>query len=93
MYGEIITIGDELTAGRTVDLNAWYAAGKIASSGLGIKRVTSVGDNAEMVSEALRRACLSSRFVIVTGGLGSTSDDITSEIVAGALNKPLSRES
>ena len=90
MYGEIITIGDELTAGRTVDLNAWYAAGKIASSGLGIKRVTSVGDNAEMVSEALRRACLSSRFVIVTGGLGSTSDDITSEIVAGALNKPLS---
>ena len=90
MYGEIITIGDELTAGRTVDLNAWYAAGKIASSGLAVKRVTSVGDNAEMVSEALKRACLSSRFVIVTGGLGSTSDDITSEIVAGAFDKPLS---
>ena len=90
MYGEIITIGDELTAGRTVDLNAWYAAEKIASSGLAIKRVTSVGDNAEMVSEALKRACLTSRFVIVTGGLGSTSDDITSEIVAGAFNKPLS---
>ena len=90
MYGEIITIGDELTAGRTVDLNAWYAAGKIASSGLGITRVTSVGDNAEMVSEALKRACLSSRFVIVTGGLGSTRDDITSEIVARAFNRPLS---
>jgi len=90
MHGEIITIGDELTAGRTVDLNAWYAAGKIASSGLEITRVTSVGDNTEMVSEALKRACLSSRFVIVTGGLGSTRDDITSEIVAGALKRPLS---
>ncbi len=89
MHGEIITIGDELTAGRTVDLNAWYAAGKIASSGLGISRVTSVGDNAEMVAEALERACLSSRFVIVTGGLGSTRDDMTSEIVAGALRRPL----
>ena len=42
-----------------------------------------------MISDALKRAVASSRFVIVTGGLGSTEDDITNEIVAKTLNRPL----
>jgi nicotinamide-nucleotide amidase len=42
-----------------------------------------------MISEALKRAVASSRFVIVTGGLGATEDDITNEIVARTLNRPL----
>ena len=90
MYGEIITIGDELTSGRTLNLNARYAAGRLTASGLKVNRITSVGDNYPMVAEALRRAIENSRFVIVTGGLGSTEDDRTSEIVAKALNRPLS---
>jgi nicotinamide-nucleotide amidase len=89
MYGEIITIGDELTSGRTVDLNSWYAAGRLTASGLGVIRVTSVGDDDQMVSKALKRASASSRFVIVTGGLGPTEDDMTCEIAAHALNRPL----
>jgi nicotinamide-nucleotide amidase len=89
MYGEIVTIGTELTSGRTLDLNAWYAAGKLTASGLRVTRITSVADNHEMVSEALATTLGTSRFVIVTGGLGSTEDDITNEIVAEALNRPL----
>lgn len=89
MYGEIITIGNELISGRTPDLNSWYAAGRLTASGLSVTRVTSVGDDREMVSDALKRASVSSRFVIVTGGLGSTEDDMTCEIVASALNRPL----
>jgi nicotinamide-nucleotide amidase len=89
MHGEIITIGNELTSGRNVDLNAWYAAGRLTASGLQVTRITSVGDDYEMVAETLRRALESSRFVIVTGGLGSTEDDMTNEIVARALNRPL----
>lgn len=89
MYGEIITIGDELTSGRTLNLNARYAAGKLTAAGLKVNRITSVGDNYPMVAEALKRAIENSRFVIVTGGLGSTVDDRTSEIVAKALNRPL----
>ncbi|MDZ7696904.1 MAG: CinA family nicotinamide mononucleotide deamidase-related protein [Deltaproteobacteria bacterium] len=89
MYGEIITIGDELTSGRTVDLNSWYAAGRLTASGLGVTRVTSVGDDDQMVSKALKRASASSRFVIVTGGLGPTEDDMTCQIAAHALNLPL----
>jgi len=89
MQGEIITIGNELTSGRTLDLNSWYAAGKLTASGLSVIRITSVGDDEKMAAEALKRAAESSQFVIVTGGLGSTDDDMTCKIAAEALERPL----
>jgi len=89
MHGEIITIGTELISGRTLDLNAWYAAGRLTASGLKVTRITSVGDDREAVSDALLHAIERSRYVIVTGGLGSTEDDMTNEIVAGVLKRPL----
>ena len=90
MKVEIITIGNELIAGRTLDSNSCYAAGRLVASGLRVTRITSIGDDHKTVSEALTNAVETSRFVIVTGGLGSTADDITNEIVAKALNRPLS---
>ncbi len=89
MYGEIITIGSELVAGRIMDLNAWYAAGKLTAAGLKVTRITTVADDPEKVTRVLREAVLDSRFVITTGGLGSTEDDLTNEIVANALDRPL----
>ncbi len=89
MYGEIITIGNELISGRTLDLNAWYAAGRLTASGLKVTRITTVGDDPERVSKTLIEAIGHSRFVIITGGLGSTVDDMTCEIVADALGRPL----
>jgi len=89
MYGEIITIGNELISGRIMDLNSWYAAGRLTASGLRVTRITTVGDDANLASIALQKAIEESRFVIVTGGLGSTEDDITNEIVSKALNRPL----
>lgn len=90
MYGEIITIGDELISGRTLDLNAKYAAGRLTASGLRVTRITSVGDDQTTLSITLSKAIENSRFVIVTGGLGPTEDDMTNEIVAAALNRSLS---
>jgi nicotinamide-nucleotide amidase len=92
MHGEIITIGNELVNGRTLDLNAWYAAGRLAACGLTVTRITTVGDHPERAVSLLRESLAHSRFVIVTGGLGSTEDDVTSEIVAEALNRPLQRD-
>lgn len=89
MYGEIITIGNELISGRTLDLNAWYAAGRLTASGFRVMRITTVGDDPGRLSKALKKAVEQSRFVIITGGLGSTEDDITNEMVAQALNRPL----
>jgi nicotinamide-nucleotide amidase len=92
MQGEIITIGNELVSGRTLDLNAWYAAGRLAACGLTVTRITTVGDHPERAVTILREALGKSRFVIVTGGLGSTEDDVTSKIVAEALGRPLCRD-
>lgn len=92
MHGEIITIGNELVSGRTLDLNAWYAAGRLAACGLTVTRITTVGDHPDRAVAILREALEHSRFVIVTGGLGSTEDDVTSEIVAEALDRPLCRD-
>ncbi|MFZ7110831.1 MAG: competence/damage-inducible protein A [Desulfatiglandales bacterium] len=89
MYGEIITVGNELVSGRTLDLNAWYAAGRLTASGLKVTRITTVGDDPDRMSKALTEAIRCSRFVIITGGLGSTEDDITCRTVADALNRPL----
>lgn len=89
MYGEIITIGTELISGRILDLNSWYAAGKLTAAGLKVTRITTVADDPDMVTRALKEAVRDSRFVITTGGLGSTEDDLTSEIVARALDRPL----
>ena len=89
MHGEIITIGNELISGRTQDLNSWYAAARLTASGLKVIRVTSVGDDEDRTADALKRALASSHYVIVTGGLGSTTDDMTCEIAASALDRPL----
>ncbi|MFH0844293.1 MAG: competence/damage-inducible protein A [Pseudomonadota bacterium] len=89
MYGEIITIGNELITGRTLDLNSWYASGRLTASGLRVTRITTVGDDLERASRAIKDSVTDSQFVIITGGLGSTEDDITNEIVAKVLGRPL----
>ena len=89
MHGEIITIGNELISGRTLDLNGWYAAGRLTASGLKVTGIATVGDDPEEVTKALNAAVERSGFVIVTGGLGSTEDDMTNQIVAEALDRPL----
>lgn len=86
---EIITIGNELISGRILDLDSWYAAGRLTASGLHVSRIVSVGDDYELVCEALKKAVERSRFVIVTGGLGSTEDDMTAAIVSKSLKRPL----
>jgi len=87
--GEIITIGNELISGRTRDLNAWYASGRLTASGFRVGRVTTVGDEAQSIGETLKEAIRNSDFVIIAGGLGSTGDDLTNRIVAEALERPL----
>jgi nicotinamide-nucleotide amidase len=90
MLTEIIIVGDELVSGKTRDLNGWYASGCLISCGLEVHEITTVGDNYDTLSAALRTAVQRSRFVIITGGLGPTDDDLTAQTAANVLNKPLS---
>ncbi len=89
MLTEIIIIGNELISGRTRDLNGWYASGSLLSCGLEVSGITTVGDNYDTLSSVLRAAVKRSHFIIVTGGLGPTEDDLTTRIVSRALDRPL----
>lgn len=85
MIGEIIAIGDELTSGRVVDTNSGYAADQLFKAGHEITVITTIGDNPSTIGSALRNSLSRADFLIVTGGLGATSDDLTTEATINSL--------
>jgi nicotinamide-nucleotide amidase len=89
MNAEIISIGTELLLGRVVNTNAAYLSRKLAELGIDVYYHTTVGDNPRRLTEAIRRAQLRSDIVIMTGGLGPTVDDITTETLAFLTGKKL----
>ena len=88
MIGEIIAIGDELTSGRIANTTSAFAARELFAAGHEIYAMHTIGDTPELIGEALKRAISRVDFVIVTGGLGSTTDDLTNKAVAEALDRP-----
>ena len=89
MIGEIIAIGSELTSGRVLNTTSGFAAGLLFSAGHEITSMATIGDTPHEISASLKRAISRSDFIIVTGGLGATSDDLTSEVVGQALGRPI----
>ena len=88
MIGEIIAIGDELTSGRVTNTTSAFAARELFLAGHQIYAMHTIGDTPGLIGEALKRAIRRVDFVIVTGGLGPTTDDLTNEAVAEALQRP-----
>jgi len=88
MKGEIIAIGDELTSGRILNTTSGFAARKLFDAGYTIHAMSTIGDTPALIGDALLRAIKRVDFIIVTGGLGSTDDDLTNEAVSRALNRP-----
>ncbi|MEI6125694.1 MAG: competence/damage-inducible protein A [Pseudomonadota bacterium] len=86
---EILTIGDELTSGRTVDENSTCIARALNTAGLTVARITTVGDGIKDIQRCLHDLLEETRFVIVTGGLGPTEDDRTAQAAASAFGKKL----
>lgn len=89
MQGEIIATGTELITGRVPDFNARYAARRLHEAGLTVQWLTILGDEPPRFREILLRALGRSRFIIITGGLGATEDDVTVAAAAEALGLPL----
>jgi len=84
---EIVTIGDELLLGFTIDTNAAHLARQLASIGLHIARRTTVGDEAAEIGRAVGEALERTGAVITTGGLGPTSDDLSKDSVAALFGR------
>lgn len=88
MKVEIIAIGDELTSGRILNTTSGYAARQLFEAGYEIHAMHTIGDTPALIGEALKKALSEVDAVLVTGGLGSTDDDLTNEAVSKALNRP-----
>ncbi|MEO5590034.1 MAG: molybdopterin-binding protein, partial [Gemmatimonadaceae bacterium] len=71
---EIVTIGDELLLGFTIDTNAAHLARELAAIGVEVSNRSSVGDVAAAIAEAVKLGLDRSDGVITTGGLGPTAD-------------------
>lgn len=89
MEAEIIAIGDELTSGQRLDTNSQWLSQQLGHLGISTVRHTAVGDNIATNIEALRAAASRVQFVVCTGGLGPTLDDLTRQAMAEAFDAPL----
>jgi nicotinamide-nucleotide amidase len=81
MRAAIITIGDEILIGQTVDTNSAWIGSELSKSGFDLFRITSVHDKREDILYALGEVSGKAEIVIITGGLGPTSDDITKAVL------------
>ncbi|MFH1942817.1 MAG: competence/damage-inducible protein A [bacterium] len=79
---EIVSVGDELLTGATVNSNAAIIAERLTQLGHEVRWISTVGDDEEALIEAFEHAFGRARIVVVTGGLGPTHDDITKNAVS-----------
>ncbi len=77
MQAEIISIGDELLIGQTINTNASWLGNELSLIGIPVKRCVTISDDESSILEAIDSAFKRSDLIIVTGGLGPTKDDIT----------------
>ena len=89
MKAAIITIGDELLIGQTLDTNSAWIGAEMSKSGFDVYRITSVHDRREDIIYALNEAAGKTDVVLITGGLGPTSDDITKQTLCEFFNTHL----
>ena len=77
----IVTIGDELLIGQVVDTNSSWIAQQLNKIGVAVKRRIAVGDSYEEIVQILGEESKNSDIILLTGGLGPTSDDITKTVL------------
>jgi nicotinamide-nucleotide amidase len=77
----IITIGDELLIGQTIDTNSAWMAQELNKLGIWVKRRVAVGDVWNEIWNALDEESRQSQIILITGGLGPTADDITKDLL------------
>ena len=79
---EIISIGDELLYGQTLDTNAHWISHKLDEYNIKVFQRTTIGDDADQILNAFATAAERVDIVLITGGLGPTKDDLTKPLLA-----------
>merc|ERR1712093_457808 len=89
IYGGLLIIGDEVLGGKTVDTNSAYMAKFCFQLGMALKRIEVIADDEDEIVEAVKRMSTNYDFVVTSGGIGPTHDDITYQSIAKAFSLPL----
>ncbi len=89
MRGEIISVGTELLLGHITDTNASWLAQEFSKLGIDCFYISQLGDNLGRIIEHLERAWDRSEFIVMTGGVGPTEDDLTREAISGLLGETM----
>tara|TARA_B110000285_G_scaffold207667_1_gene247220 strand:- start:368 stop:1627 length:1260 start_codon:yes stop_codon:yes gene_type:complete len=89
MLAEIITVGDELLLGQTIDTNSAWMGEHLALSGIAVDRISTISDAPNALVDALDLALKSVDLVLITGGLGPTLDDRTKQVLSDYFDTPL----
>ncbi|MEA3438551.1 MAG: nicotinamide-nucleotide amidohydrolase family protein [Thermodesulfobacteriota bacterium] len=89
MKAEILATGDEIRSGALVDSNSAHISQKLEETGISVVRHSCVGDDPDILTAILREIGNRTDICVVTGGLGPTSDDLTSESAAEAAGVEL----
>lgn len=89
---ELVTIGDEVLKGHTLNTNASWISQTLLDQGWKVHRHTTIADHPEEIAQVLQEALKRSRVIITTGGLGPTCDDLTRQTVAKVCNRPLQHD-
>ncbi|UTF53292.1 competence/damage-inducible protein A [Natronosalvus rutilus] len=87
----VVTVGDELLAGRTENTNATWLCTRFDERGIDVERVTTLPDRVGDIARVVNEYRAEYDAVVVTGGLGPTHDDLTMEGVAAAFGRSLER--
>lgn len=86
---ELVSIGDELLLGYTIDTNAAFFAREAAALGIRVVRRATVGDGADAIASGVREALERTGAVITSGGLGPTADDLTKPSIAALFGRDM----
>lgn len=89
MNAIILSIGDELVLGQTVDTNSAWLSQQLASAGVRVIEHVTVADDLNQIALAIGHAITKCRLLLISGGLGPTADDLTRQALARVMNAPL----
>lgn len=89
---EIVAVGTELLGTARFDTNSLFLAGRLGDLGIELRAKSVVADDRDRMRDVFLAAMSRSDLVVLTGGLGPTDDDLTREVVASALERPLSED-
>jgi molybdenum cofactor synthesis domain-containing protein len=84
----VLTIGNELVSGDVPNTNASWIARRLAPLGVDVRLMAALPDEIEAIAEFVRAEAPRVDFLLVTGGLGGTPDDLTREAIAAAFGVP-----